>query len=140
MRYFLLLALFISFSFAHKINLFVTNEENGVNIYSYFANGNPCINCKLLIKNGENIVLEDKLDANGKYLYSSKYKNIQVTIDASGGHIAKQDIELENIKNESLQTHLKEEKENEYIKILISLFLIVLIFYVLKILKRKKNN
>ena len=91
MRYFLLLALFISFSFAHKINLFVTNEENGVNIYSYFASGKPCINCKLLIK------------------------------------------------NESLQTHLKEEKENEYIKILISLFLIVVIFYVLKILKRKKQ-
>ena len=139
MRYFLLLALFISFSFAHKINLFVTNEENGVNIYSYFANGNPCINCKLLIKNGENIVLEDKLDANGKYLYSSKYKDIQVTIDASGGHIAKQDIVVENIKNESLQTHLKEEKENEYIKILISLVLIGLIFYVLKIIKRKKQ-
>ena len=139
MRYFLLLALFISFSFAHKINLFVTNEENGVNIYSYFANGNRCINCKLLIKNGENIVLEDKLDANGKYLYSSKYKDIQVTIDASGGHIAKQDIVVENIKNESLQTHLKEEKENEYIKILISLVLIGLIFYVLKIVKRKKQ-
>ena len=139
MRYFLLLALFISFSFAHKINLFVTNEENGVNIYSYFASGNPCINCKLIIKNGENIILEDKLDVNGKYLYSSKYKDIQVTIDASGGHIAKQDIVVENIKNESLQTHLKEEKENEYIKILISLFLIVVIFYVLKIIKRKKQ-
>ena len=139
MRYFLLLALFISFSFAHKINLFVTNEENGVNIYSYFANGNPCINCKLLIKNGENVVLEDKLDANGKYLYSSKYKDIQVTIDASGGHIVKQDIVVENIKNESLQTHLKEEKENEHIKILISLVLIGLIFYVLKIVKRKKQ-
>ena len=139
MRYFLLLALFISFLFAHKINLFVTNEENGVNIYSYFANGNPCINCKLLIKNGENIVLEDKLDVNGKYLYSSKYKDIQVTIDASGGHIAKQDIVVENIKNESLQPHLKEEKENEYIKIFISLVLIGLIFYVLKIVKRKKQ-
>lgn len=139
MRYFLLLALFISFSFAHKINLFVTNEENGVNIYSYFASGNPCINCKLIIKNGENVVLEDKLDANGKYLYSSKYKDIQVTIDASGGHIAKQDIVVENIKNESLQTHLEEEKENEHIKILISLVLIGLIFYVLKIIKRKKQ-
>ena len=134
------LFLFITTSlFAHKINLFVTNEENGVNIYSYFANGNPCINCKLLIKNGENIVLEDKLDANGKYLYSSKYKNIQVTIDASGGHIAKQDIVLENIKNESLQTYLKEEKDDEYIKILISLILIGLIFYGLKILKREKQ-
>ena len=139
MRYFLLLALFISFLFAHKINLFVTNEENGVNIYSYFANGNPCINCKLLIKNGENVVLEDKLDANGKYLYPSKYKEIEITIDASGGHIAKQDIELENIKNEALQTHLKEEKENEHIKILISLVLMGAIFYVLKIVKRKKQ-
>lgn len=139
MRYFLLLALFINFSFAHKINLFVTNEENGVNIYSYFANGNPCINCKLLIKNGENVVLEDKLDVNGKYLYSSKYKDIQVTIDASGGHIAKQDIVVDNIKNESLQTHLQEEKENEHIKILISLVLIGFIFYVLKIVKRKKQ-
>ena len=139
MRYFLLLALFISFSFAHKINLFVTNEENGVNIYSYFANGNPCINCKLLIKNGENIVLEDKLDINGKYIYISKHKDIQVTIDASSGHIAKQDIVLENIKNESLQTYLKEEKDDEYIKILISLILIGLIFYGLKILKREKQ-
>ena len=139
MKYFFLLTLFISSLFAHKINLFVTNEENGVNIYSYFASGNPCINCKLIIKNDENIILEDKLDANGKYLYSSKYKDIQVTIDASGGHIAKQDIVVENIKNESLQTHLKEEKENEHIKILISLVLIGLIFYVLKMLKRKKQ-
>ena len=122
------LFLFITTSlFAHKINLFVTNEENGVNIYSYFANGNPCINCKLLIKNGENIVLEDKLDINGKYIYISKHKDIQVTIDASSGHIAKQDIVLENIKNESLQTYLKEEKDDEYIKILISLILIGLI-------------
>ncbi len=134
------LFLFITTSlFAHKINLFVTNEENGVNIYSYFANGNPCINCKLLIKNGENIVLEDKLDINGKYIYISKHKDIQVTIDASSGHIAKQDIVLENIKNESLQTYLKEEKDDEYIKILISLILIGLIFYGLKILKREKQ-
>ena len=36
-------------------------------------------------------VLEDKLDANGKYLYPSKYKEIEITIDASGGHIAKQE-------------------------------------------------
>ena len=139
MKIVFLFLLITSSLFAHKINLFVTNEENGVNIYSYFANGNPCINCKLLIKNGENIVLEDKLDANGKYLYSSKYKDIQVTIDVSGGHIAKQDIVVENIKNESLQTHLKEEKENEHIKILISLVLMGAIFYVLKIVKRKKQ-
>ena len=105
MKIVLLFLLVASSLFAHKINLFVTNEENGVNIFSYFASGDPCINCKLIIKNGENILLEDKLDANGKYLYSSKYKDIQVTIDASGGHIAKQDIVVDNIKNESLQRY-----------------------------------
>ena len=139
MKKIFLFLLITSSLFAHKINLFITNEENSVNIYSYFASGDPCINCKLIIKNGENIVLEDKLDTNGKYLYNSKYKDIQVTIDASGGHIVKQDIELENIKNESLQTHLKDEQENEHIKILISLILIGLIFYGLKILKREKQ-
>ena len=138
MKIVLLFLLIASSLFAHKINLFVTNEENGVNIFSYFASGDPCINCKLIIKNGENILLEDKLDANGKYLYSSKYKDIQVTIDATGGHIVKQDIVVENIKNESLQTHLNDEKNDEHIKIFISLILIFLIFYILKRVKRKK--
>lgn len=138
MKIVLLFLLIASSLFAHKINLFVTNEENGVNIYSYFASGDPCINCKLIIKNGENIVLEDKLDTNGKYIYNSKYKDIEVTIDASGGHIVKQDIVVENIKNESLQTHQKEEKDDEHIKIFISLILIFVVFYTLKILKRKK--
>ena len=138
MKIVLLFLLVASSLFAHKINLFVTNEENGVNIYSYFASGDPCINCKLIIKNGENILLEDKLDANGKYLYSSKYKDIQVTIDATGGHIVKQDIVVENIKNESLQTHLNDEKSSEYIKIFISLILIFVVFYILKRVKRKK--
>ena len=139
MKIVFLFLLIASSLFAHKINLFVTNEENGVNIFSYFASGDPCINCKLIIKNGENILLEDKLDANGKYLYSSKYKDIQVTIDATGGHMVKQDIVVENIKNESLQIHLNDEKSSEYIKIFISLILIFVFFYTLKILKRKKN-
>ena len=139
MKKVILFLLITSSLFAHKINLFVTNEENGVNIYSYFASGDPCINCKLIIKNGENIILEDTLNEKGKYLFPSKYKEIEITVNASGGHIAKQDIVVENIKNELLETHLKEEKEDEYIKILISLFLIAVIFYVLKKVKRKKQ-
>lgn len=117
----------------------MTNEENGVNIYSYFASGDPCKNCKLIIRNGENIILEDTLDEKGKYLFPSKYKEIEITIDASSGHIVKQDVVVENIKNESLQNHLKKEEDEQYIKILISLFLIAGIFYALKKLKRKKQ-
>jgi nickel transport protein len=135
----ILFLLIASSLFAHKINLFVTNEENGVNIYSYFASGDPCINCKLIIKNGGNIILEDTLNEKGKYLFPSKYKEIEITVNASGGHMVKQDVIVDNIKNELLETHLKEEKEDEYIKILISLFLIAVIFYILKKVKRKKQ-
>lgn len=139
MKKIFLFLLIVSSLFAHKINLFVTNEENGVNIYSYFASGDPCKNCKLIIKNGENIILENTLDEKGKYLFPSKYKEIEITIDANGGHIVKQDIVVENIKNESLQNHLKKEEDDQHIKILISLFLIAGIFYALKKLKRKKQ-
>ena len=138
MKKIFLFLLIVSSLFAHKINLFVTNEENGVHIYSYFVSGDPCKNCKLIIKNGENIILEDTLDEKGKYLFPSKYKEIEITIDANGGHIVKQDIVVENIKNESLQTHLNDEKSSEYIKIFISLILIFVVFYILKRVKRKK--
>lgn len=139
MKKIFLFLLIVSSLFAHKINLFVTNEENGVHIYSYFASGDPCKNCKLIIKNGENIILEDTLDEKGKYLFSSKYKEIEITIDASSGHIVKQDVVVESMKNESLQNHLKKEEDDQHIKILISLFLIAGIFYALKKLKRKKQ-
>ncbi|PUE66477.1 hypothetical protein [Arcobacter caeni] len=137
MKKVILFLLITSSLFAHKINLFVTNEENGVNIYSYFASGDPCINCQLIIKNGGNIILEDILDEKGKYIFPSKYKEIEITINASGGHIVKQDVVVENIKNELLETHIEKQKNDEHIKILISLFLIAVIFYILKKVKRK---
>ncbi|QKF66848.1 cobalt/nickel ECF transporter CbiMNQO, S component CbiN [Arcobacter venerupis] len=140
MKSFLIFIILATSLFAHKLNLFVTNEQNGVEIYSYFADGTPCMNCRLLIKNNENLILEDKLNEKGKYLFSSKYKEIEITIDATSGHIAKQDVIVENIKNESLQTHIKEQKSDEHIKILISLVLIALIFYAIKIVKRKKEQ
>jgi hypothetical protein len=37
MKYFFILAIFFSFSFAHKLNLFVTNENDSLEIYSYLS-------------------------------------------------------------------------------------------------------
>lgn len=136
MKYLLLLVLFVSFSFAHKINLFVTNENDRLEIYSYFASGSACKNCKLIIKNEEKIVLEDVLNNDGKYRYKPTFKNLEIIVDATGGHIASEKIEVSNIKNEDLKEHLKNEENNKYLNIFIGLILIFLLFFLLKRFKK----
>ncbi len=132
MRYLLVLFLVFSFSNAHKINLFISEENGTLDIYSYFASGTACKNCQLIIKNGNKIVLDDVLNAEGKYQYKSPYKNIEVIVDATGGHRAVEKVELENIQKEDIKTHIQKEENKEHINILIGLILIFLIFFILK--------
>lgn len=136
MKYLFLLVLFFNFSFAHKINLFITNEDENLEIYSYFASGAPCKKCKLIIKNEDKIILEDVLNDEGKYSYKPTFKDIEVTIDASGGHIAKEKLEVTNIKFEDIKEHVKKEDNKKYLNILIGLVLIFLFFLFLKRLKK----
>lgn len=136
MRYLFLLLLLFGFSNAHKLNLFITNEKDTIDIYSYFASGTACKNCRLIIKNEGKIVLEDVLTNEGKYQYISPYKNIEVTVDATGGHMAREKVEVENIKKEDLKTHIKEEESKEHINILIGLILIFAVFFILKKVKK----
>ena len=98
MKYLFLSLLFLNFSYAHKINLFITNENDDLQIYSYFASGMACKNCKLIIKNEEKIVLQDVLNSEGKYTYKRTFKNVEIIVDASSGHIVSEKIEVSNIK------------------------------------------
>ena len=132
MKSLVLITLFVCSLFAHKVNLFISNENDTINIYSYFANGKPCKNCKLIIKNNDNIILKDTLDTNGKYNYKAKYQNIEVTIDATGGHIAKENIVVGTLKEEDIQVHKEKEKVSEYKKIVLGLFILFVFFFLLK--------
>jgi nickel transport protein len=136
LRYLLILIFIFTFSNAHKINLFISEQNGTLDIYSYFANGGACKNCQLIIKNGDSIVLDDTLNSEGKYQYNSPYKNIEVIVDATGGHRASEIVELENIKKEDLKTHIEQEKNKEYINIFIGLILILVIFFILKKIKK----
>lgn len=131
-----MLLFFISLSFAHKVHLFITNENDTIDIYSYFANGAPCQSCKLIIKNDETIILEDILNEEGKYKYTPKHKNIEVTIDASGGHIAKENVIIENLKQVDIKEHKEKEKTQEYKKIALGLAILFIFFFLLKRFKR----
>ena len=136
MKYIFLFCLIFNFSYAHKINLFVTNENEKLEIYSYFASGSACKNCKLIIKNEEKIILEDVLNNEGKYSYKPTFKNLEIIVDATSGHIASEKIEVSNIKNEDLKEHIKNEEEDKYQNIFIGLVLIFLMFFLLKRFKK----
>lgn len=140
MKYIILLVLFTSFLFAHKLNLFVTDESDSLEIYSYFTNGVSCKNCKLIIKSDEKTIIEDVLNDEGKFNYKPINKNIEVIVDATGGHIATEKVEVSNVKSEDIKDHIKdhkkEENKSENIRILIAFGLMFLIFFLLKKFKK----
>jgi len=141
MKYVLILLFIFNFANAHKLNLFITtNDNNSIEIYSYFASGSACKHCEVIIKNNDKIILKDSLDNKGKYNYKSEYKNIEVIVDATGGHKASEKLQIANIHNENLKDHIKSEEKSKYINIIIGLFLIVLIFLFLKKIKKKNEE
>ncbi|WP_294965878.1 hypothetical protein [Sulfurimonas sp.] len=136
MKHLLFVSFLISLCFAHKVNLFISNEGENIEIYSYFANGTACKNCTLLIKNDEKIILEDKLNKEGIYNYKSEYKNIEVIVDASGGHIVKKSFYISQIKHEDIKEYKQKEQEDKYLKIILGLFILLIFFYILKRFKK----
>lgn len=163
MRFFLILVLPI-FLFAHKVNLFLDLKDNNLYINSYFANAKPCMNCKFKIESNEKLVFEDILDEKGEYNYKTSLNELKVIVDAGSGHNVSKKIKLQEQKNEEKiiqtekitkeiellleenrvlknQINVLEEQLNyfEIFKIVFGLVLIVLIFIVLKRVKRVKS-
>lgn len=123
--------------FAHKVNLFVTQDKNAVEIYSYFASGDACKACKLIIKNNDVVLLEDRLNDEGKYVYNAQENSLNIIVDASSGHLVEKEFTLNTMQEDNLEVVLKEEKENQFFKIILSLVFIGVFFYGLK--RFKKN-
>lgn len=163
MRIFLILVLPI-FLFAHKVNLFLDLKDNNLYINSYFANAKPCMNCKFKIESNEKVVFEDILDEKGEYNYKTSVNDLKVIIDAGSGHTVSKKIKLQEQKNEEKiiqtekidkelerlleenrvlknQINVLEEQLNyfEIFKIIFGLVLIVLIFIIIKRVKRVKS-
>ena len=163
MRFFLILVLPI-FLFAHKVNLFLDLKDDNLYINSYFANAKPCMNCKFKIESNEKVVFEDILDEKGEYNYKTSLNDLKVIVDAGSGHTVSRKIKLQEQKNEEKtvqaekidkeiellleenrvlknQINVLEEQLNyfEIFKIVFGLFLIVLIFIILKRVKRVKS-
>jgi hypothetical protein len=130
------LSLFVATLDAHKINLFTSQEGDTVEVYSYFANGNPCQSCRLIIKENNNVIVDTTLNKDGKYFFRPKAQELEISVNASGGHKVSESIKIQNIQKENLSEHIKKEKELQYQNIAIGLVIIFLFFILLKAVKR----
>ncbi|MFA7084435.1 MAG: hypothetical protein WC141_07870 [Arcobacteraceae bacterium] len=134
----LILALLLSNSlWAHKINLFITHDKNELQLFSYFASGAPCKECKVIIKHNDETLLEGNLDKEGKFSYVSVYDKLMIIIDGSSGHLVQKEVTLTQIPEKSLEKLVEEEEEGNIFKIFLSLGLIGLFFYGVKRFKSR---
>ena len=98
----LLLFFFLSagFALAHKINVFAYAEAGSVKVESYFADGRPVKQSKVMVYDGsEKLLLEGKTDDAGLFSFAiSKVDDLKIVVREILGHrnefiLKKTDIE-----------------------------------------------
>jgi nickel transport protein len=144
------------FLFAHKLNLFLVEEDNKVYVNAYFASGAFCKNCKIeIFDENKNLLEESVTDISGEFVISKTKPFLYVKVEASGGHARLKSIKLKkqtidttsDLKTDALikeNKKLKREievlnkklEENELVKMIFALFVIAGIFFILKRIKR----
>ena len=119
--------------FAHKLNLFLFEEKDKVYISSYFASGTSCKNCKLKIYDlNKKIIEEAKTDEQGEYIIKIIQSKMIIKVEAIGGHAVEKEFEIKSIKEKR-----EEIKESDSIfESILAIFLIFLIFFFLKRIKK----
>lgn len=130
MRFLLLIFLMLSSLQAHR--LYVIADDDGKNLYikSYFTKSSPCMECEVKIYDKNNkLLFNSKTNKDGKATFDFTSKEVNIEVFGSMGHKTKLSYESEN--------EVITQNENEsYLKILFSLALIALIFFILKKIKK----
>lgn len=121
--------------YAHKLNLFLDVEEKKLYVYSYFASGSPCKDCKLEFYDLKNKLLKQvKTNSEGEY-YLKDYENVVVVkVEALGGHAIERKFNLkqkDNVKEVKPKT-----SQESYISSFIAIVVLVLIFLLLRRIKK----
>lgn len=155
MKLILFISLLIVNLYAHKLNIFTTQENGKLFVSTYFANGNGCKNCLVTLKQNDTLVKTLTTNENGEVTFENLNGTFQIEVDAGSGHIVSQSVEvlrsevktysneeLEKLKNENIELKAKVQVLEEKLKLfdvlksLLALSLIGLIFYLLKRFKK----
>ncbi|MBE0490995.1 MAG: hypothetical protein IBX44_01960 [Sulfurospirillum sp.] len=119
--------------FAHSLKIFVSELENGkIEVYAYFTKSSVCKACEVQVKNADKILAQVLTDNFGKAEILLKQKSVEIVVQASLGHRGQ-------VSFTATQPTEQTKDDNPFIKILIALSVIALIFLLLYNVKRSKN-
>lgn len=140
MRILLIIILFLSISFAHKLNIFLLEEDQNIIVSSYFASGSYCKNCDLKIYNlNKKLIIKDKTNEKGEYIFAKPKESFLVKVEATGGHGAFKEFEINsNITNTNEEIPQIKTLQEGLIQSLIAILLIYMIFLILQKTKKRK--
>jgi hypothetical protein len=135
-RIFLLLCFSAAFLSAHKLNLFLYDENGTLFIQSYFHKSAPCKNCEVIIEDESGGIIS-KLSTNeeGKAQIELSQSAFSVSVNGGMGHFTKESYELKSGKSE--QTAALPEDTTWY-KSALGLCIMAALFFVLWFIKRKR--
>ena len=129
---FILFAL-TSFLFAHKLNIFLYEENGKVVANTYFASGSPCKNCKIeIFDENDNLLKTAKTDIKGDFTFDKLAVNLIVKVETIGGHAASSFIKVEKLESQKQEV----SQIKSYLESFIAVILIALIFLGLKRIKK----
>ena len=146
----------LNFSYAHKLNVFLQQEDTKVFVSSYYASGSFCKNCKVEVLNKSKQIMRTGITNNkGEFVIDVLDTFLYGNIEAKGGHKVENSIKIENIQkdlevNKKLEGLMQENKKlkreieilkeknslSDLFKMIIALLVIVFIFYFLKRVKK----
>lgn len=132
---------------AHKVNIFASSVDNTVVGEVFFADGKPCIECKIhILDKSGNLIVEGKTMADGtisiKITTAIPYK---IIVDAGMGHRAETVLDFVRDTEESaskvIQSKIQQEKNNPvFLKVFVGIVSIIIFFGLLTLIKNKKSS
>ena len=135
MKILVLFAFLFSFICAHKLNIFLIEENENIIVSSYFASGSYCKNCKVEIYNLKNELIKEGItNKNGEYVFSKTDESLNIKVEAIGGHAAFEKFEISK-EHEKKNKEVKTTKDS-LIESFIAILLIAGIFLFLKKIKK----
>jgi len=130
MKYLIVLLLFFSSVYAHKLYIIADDNGKTLHIKSYFTKSSFCQECKVeIFGNNDKVLFEGKTDKKGNASFPFTMKNIDIEVTASMGH-------KNRISYESENEIVSIEQNESYKKILLALGIIAFIFFILKLIKK----
>jgi hypothetical protein len=130
MRVLLLIFLLLNSLYAHKLYVLGDDDGKTLHVKSYFTKSSFCQNCKVkILDKNEKVIFEGVTNERGEANFPFITKNMYIDVVASMGHKNRVYYESEN-------DMISEDKNESYLKILLALGIIGLLFFILRLIKK----